>query len=277
MPMPTETKAEKFVFAQAKGFNAAGELEAVASTGALDRDSEIIEPEAWRASLPAYRANAVILATHLHRTSDARSPVIGSATAIDIRSGALEFRMKFASTDLGREYETLYREGHMKAFSVGFLPVGGEWRESKGGKEVKRVWAHTQVELLEISAVPVPANPEALARARAAAALGLADDKAALDALVERVAKAVAEKLPRPEPVALEERKSAETITEKTALVLINALEECIACVPDPYSDARAAPGGPGPRDPSDRADAGTEGADAARASAGRILAVAGK
>ena len=52
MPMPTETKAEKFIFAQAKGFDQAGELAAVASTGALDRDNEIIEPEAWLMEQP---------------------------------------------------------------------------------------------------------------------------------------------------------------------------------------------------------------------------------
>ncbi len=278
MPMPSETKAEKFIFAQTKGFNQAGELEAVASTGALDRDSEIIEPQAWAASLETYRTNAVILATHLHRTSDARSPVIGSASWIEIRGGALEFRMKFASTPLGQEYATLYREGHMKAFSVGFLPQNGEWRETKGdGKAAKRVWVHTQVELLEISAVPVPANPEALARARAAAALGLADDQAALDVLVERIAERAADKMTAKiaaTSINVETTLAAGMCTEKTALALIDAIEMFIACSSDPINAVAPAPGGPGADSPADRAEDGPKGAEGAvRASAGRLLA----
>jgi HK97 family phage prohead protease len=281
MPMPTETKAEKFIFAQAKGFNQIGELEAVASTGALDRDSESIEPEAWLASLPVYRTNPVILATHIHRTNDARSPVIGSVTWIEVRGQALEFRMKFASTPLGQEYETLYREKHMRAFSVGFLPGDGEWREMKSdGKTTKRVWIHTQVDLLEISAVPVPANPEALARARAAAALGLADDKAALDSLVERIAERLAELAPKADLAANGVPPQCGGLTEKTALELLkampellNVMEEVKACLPDPINPVASAPGGPGADGPGSRADAGKPGADAGRASAGRLLA----
>jgi hypothetical protein len=50
----------------------------------------------------------------------------------------------------------------MRAFSVGFIPVKGNWQESKG----KRVFIHEEIELLEISAVPVPSNRSALARSK---------------------------------------------------------------------------------------------------------------
>ena len=169
--MPQTTKNEKFIFALVKGFNDAGELEAVASTGALDRQNEMIKPDAWKDSLPTYRSNPVILATHLHRLSTGDSPVIGSATAIEITADGLVFRMKFAGTDLGKQYEQLYREKHMRAFSVGFYPIDGGWEDfNRGGKNAKRTWVHTKVDLLEISAVPVPANPEALARMQELAA-----------------------------------------------------------------------------------------------------------
>jgi hypothetical protein len=50
----------------------------------------------------------------------------------------------------------------MKAFSCGFISLKGENREIKG----KTVFVHTLVELLEVSAVPVPSNRAALARAK---------------------------------------------------------------------------------------------------------------
>lgn len=165
--MPQTTEKTKFVFAQVKGFDEAGVLEAVASTGAIDRQGESIEPEAWKDSLPTYRTNPVILATHMHRLSNGDSPVIGSAVSIEITKDGLVFRMKFAGTDLGKQYEQLYREKHMRAFSVGFYPIDGRWQDyDRDGKGDKRTWVHTKVDLLEISAVPVPANPEALSRMR---------------------------------------------------------------------------------------------------------------
>ena len=183
----------KFVFAEVKAFSADGFLDAVASTGTFDRDNEIIEPEAWRKSLDRFRANPVILSAHQHRLPSGSSPVIGSAQEIGIRDGGLEFRMKFAGTPLGKEFEQLYREKHMRAFSVGFIPVKGEPRQVEG--RASKVYVHTEVELLEISAVPVPANPEALARMRAAAAAGLDDEALArlADLVMERLKAPLAE------------------------------------------------------------------------------------
>jgi HK97 family phage prohead protease len=159
----------KFIFAATKGFDDSDVLEAIASTGAVDRDNESIDPAAWAATLDRYRTNPVILATHQHRLMTGSSPVIGSAPDIAVADGNLKFKMRFAGTALGKEYEQLYREKHMRAFSVGFIPRRFETREVKGPDgTVRKVYVHTEVDLLEISAVPVPANPEALARAVAA-------------------------------------------------------------------------------------------------------------
>ncbi|MBN2270006.1 MAG: HK97 family phage prohead protease, partial [Sedimentisphaerales bacterium] len=51
--------------------------------------------------------------------------------------------------------------GHMKAVSVGFLPL--EW-EDKFEDDGSRVRTYTRVELLEISCVAVPSNRDALVR-----------------------------------------------------------------------------------------------------------------
>ena len=165
----------KYIFAVCQKRIAGEPLYAVASTGVIDRADEVIDPGAWDGTLKVYRDNPVMLACHQHRLITGSSPVIGSAPDMDVVNRELGFHPLFAGTPLGREYGQLYDEGHMRAFSVGFIPKKGETRDIGG----KRIYVHTEVELLEVSAVPVPANPEALARARAAAlALGAADPEA---------------------------------------------------------------------------------------------------
>ncbi|HUS48486.1 MAG TPA: HK97 family phage prohead protease [Phycisphaerae bacterium] len=219
-----------FIFAQVKGFSDDGILEAVASTGDEDRQGEIIEPGAWGKGLDAYRRNPVILAAHQHRLTTGNSPVIGSAVKIEPAGEALVFHMKFADTQLGREYAALYRDRHMRAFSVGFMSSNGEWRDSASpGGKTKRVWVHTEVELLEISAVAVPANPEALARMRQLAATAAAapadepDAAEAVDRFKADVAEAVAAKV-------------GEQVTEKITKQLTEAIETHLVNLADQVS-----------------------------------------
>lgn len=135
-------------------------LTAIASTATVDRDGEIIMPSAFAKSLDTYRKNPVILASHVHRSTDGTPTIIGSANSIEVKDDVLEFSMTFANTPLAKEWQSLYDDGHAKAFSVGFIPKDGEMRTVEG----KSVWTYTEVELMEISAVGVPSNPDALAR-----------------------------------------------------------------------------------------------------------------
>jgi HK97 family phage prohead protease len=154
----------KYFFCQTKEINAeARTIDVVASTADLDRDNEIILPSAFAKGIASFKANPVILACHQHRLSSGSSPVIGSADpdTIKITDKDLGFTMRFANTPLGDEYFSLYRDKHMKAFSVGFIPKA--WEDFNDGQIRGRRF--TNVELLEVSAVPVPANPNAVARA----------------------------------------------------------------------------------------------------------------
>ncbi len=154
----------KYFFAMVKDINEQDRtLEAVASTGDRDRHGDIILPAAFTETLPSFKANPVILATHQHRLSTGSSPVIGSAfpDSIKISENEVTFRMQFATTDLGEEYWKLYFEKHMRAFSVGFIPI--EWADEKDENQ-GYIRTYTKIELLEISAVPVPSNRQALAR-----------------------------------------------------------------------------------------------------------------
>jgi HK97 family phage prohead protease len=186
----------EFFFAKVKAVNTEGRtIDAVASTADIDRDNERLLPSAFAETLGSFKANPVILATHQHRLDSGSSPVIGSALPESIKIGENEmtFTMQFATTALGEEYWSLYRDGHMKAFSVGFIPL--EWKDEKD-EQLGYIRTLTKVELLEISAVPVPSNRRALARAK-----GFYDDgemKAIVEAAkatIEEETKKIMEKI----------------------------------------------------------------------------------
>lgn len=129
-----------------------------ASTNQIDRYDEIISPRAFEATLPKYLGlNPVILFAHNHRELPVGKSVTGS-----IDDNGLVVRIKWAPTDLGNQIKMLYDKGFMHALSVGFIPL--EWTthsesEIRAGMPYR---THTKVDLLEISAVPVPANPGAV-------------------------------------------------------------------------------------------------------------------
>jgi len=172
----------KYFFAAVKAINEDERtLDAVASTSDMDRDGDIILPSAFEKSLQPFKDNPVILAGHQHRLASGSSPVIGSAIPDSIRTDKkqMTFTMRFADTPLGNEYWQLYKDRHMRAFSVGFMPI--EWTDEKDEK-LGYIRTYTKIELLEISAVPVPSNRLALVRMK-----GFYEVEDAKDSAVESV------------------------------------------------------------------------------------------
>lgn len=130
---------------------------AIATDGSIDRDGEVIDPNSW--NFDNFLKNPVLLWAHNYS-----KPPIGKVLEITRQGSKILFKPQFAVEileDAKQAYE-LYKEGFLNAFSVGFRPTRWEDREM-GGKMV-RVFLET--ELLEISAVPVPANPNAIVLAR---------------------------------------------------------------------------------------------------------------
>lgn len=125
----------------------------VMSDGGVDRVGDVIEPEGWK--LERFRENPVMLWAH-----DYRSPPVGRWPEVWVSGGKLIGRAEFAGTDMGRDLEGLYEKGFLRAVSVGFLPLKWELRRSEEGKVLG--FRFIEQELLECSAVPVPANPGAL-------------------------------------------------------------------------------------------------------------------
>ena len=139
--------------------DAGGPLTFVASTGAVDRHGDTVAPEGWR--LDAYRENPVVLWAH-----DYRRPAIGRAQSVWRDAGALLARLEFAPTEFAREVEDLYRQGYQQGVSVGFRPLRFEERRDARTGAFLGI-RFLEQELLEISAVPVPANRGALMARRA--------------------------------------------------------------------------------------------------------------
>ena len=132
----------------------AGPLVFVASTGEVDRHGDTVAPAGWR--LDAYRDNPVVLWAH-----DYGEPAIGRAEAVWSDGRALRARLEFAPTEFAGQVERLYRQGYQRGVSVGFRPLRFEERRDPVNGAFLGI-RFLEQELLEISAVPVPANGGAL-------------------------------------------------------------------------------------------------------------------
>ncbi len=133
---------------------AKGTFNVIASTGDVDRDGEIINPKGWE--LDNFRKNPVILWAHNYSALP-----IGKATKIEVNEKGLVMEGVFASKEanpLAQQVRKLHDEGIQSAVSVGFMPLE---RNAANESVIERA------ELLELSFVPVPANPNALALALA--------------------------------------------------------------------------------------------------------------
>jgi hypothetical protein len=135
----------------------------IISSGSVDRDGEIIDPAAIEDAWVGFMRNPVLLAAHQHRLSDGKSPVIGKVLSGKRSGNEFIADVQFSTTPLAEEYWTLYKDKTQRAFSIGFIGKKSEMRLIEGQKI--KVW--TQIELLELSAVPVPSNRDALSKSAA--------------------------------------------------------------------------------------------------------------
>lgn len=129
-------------------------LLAVASSAVEDRHGEIVSVEGW--DLKNFKKNPVLLWAHQHEV-----PAVGGVKSIKVEGSGKNARLIFEPvfhdfTEEARAMKRLYTEvipelGHpiLNSFSVGFRPT-----EMDGN-------TYTKQEMLEISPVNVPANPEA--------------------------------------------------------------------------------------------------------------------
>lgn len=129
----------------------------IGSTADPDRYGDIVNQNTWQ--LDNFKSNPVILWAHNASFSEDRPP-IGKATRVEVKDGSLEFDIAFDMDDeFAASIHRKYAAGFLSAFSVGFIPHNQA--RSEDGKTIL-----LDNELLELSAVPVPANPNALNQLR---------------------------------------------------------------------------------------------------------------
>lgn len=149
----------------------------VFSDESVDRYGDIIQARGW--DLANFNANPVALFGH-----DAGSVenVVGRAKNVRVKGTELIGDIEFMGADVNPNAEAVYqmvKGGFLKTVSVGFAPI--EWKATKDKARPGGVDFIKQ-ELLEISIVPIPANPNALVQARAA---GIEVDRLGLTAAIE--------------------------------------------------------------------------------------------
>ena len=151
------TGAESGTGAVEKDDGAGPRLSFVLSTDEVDRHGDVITAGGW--SLESYRSNPVFLWAH-----DYTRPVIGRALQTWTDSRRLMAQVEFAPTPFAQEVAALYAAGYQRGVSVGFKPLAYEERRHEKTGAVIGI-RFLEQELLEASAVPVPANRSALRRA----------------------------------------------------------------------------------------------------------------
>lgn len=143
-------------------------LDMTASNETLDRYHEIIKADGWQ--LDNYRKNPVV--QNSHQYGDVLF-TLGKALSTAVKDGALVQRWQFASdlNPVAKIASGMYRGGFLNASSVGFIPL--EWQNGMGKDQPSRTYL--KQELLEVSAVGIPANPDALALAVKSGAIATSD------------------------------------------------------------------------------------------------------
>lgn len=124
---------------------------AVASTESQDRDGEVILAGAWQNGLDEYRRNPIVLFAH-----DNKQLPVAKTTAISVQDKSLVMEGQFPAAGISRlsdEVYSLLKGGFLTSLSVGFL--------GKKYQYIGNIKTWQEVQLLEISLVPVPANAEA--------------------------------------------------------------------------------------------------------------------
>lgn len=172
----TTERLSKSYETKLKAEEGAREVIARISTASVDRDGDVLLPSG--VILKDFYRNPIMLLSH-----DSRTLPIGRWTSVEKEAGGLVGRGVFAERPKYHPPDaewvpdtvlSLFQQGVLRAFSVGFTiedarePTNRD--KSQFGSDVRRVIARWK--LLEVSAVALPANQDALTVAVSKSYLG---------------------------------------------------------------------------------------------------------
>lgn len=165
---------------EAKGEEGRPVIRFVASDETLDRYDEIIQASGW--DLEDYEKNPVFLNAHMYWDIEF---VLGKSIEHRVEGDKLIQVVEFA-VDINPAAKMafeLFKGRFMNAVSVGFIPITWETGSNEAGFRRK----FTKQSLLELSAVPVPANPNAVQDALKEGAI----DKSTLREVADQLRRAL--------------------------------------------------------------------------------------
>lgn len=135
-----------------------------ASDETLDRYDEVVSIAGWK--LEPYKRNPVF--QNSHKYGDILF-TLGKSLLTETKDTGLMMDIEFATSinPVAQVGYQLYKGGFLNAVSVGFIPI--RWENGAEGSSFRR--KYLEQELLELSAVSIPANPNALQNAVKAGAV----------------------------------------------------------------------------------------------------------
>jgi len=92
-------------------------------------------------------------------------PPIGKVVRLWLEGGKLKATATFSNQPFAQRVRELVDDRILQAVSVGFMPINWTFNHKRDGIDFE------QQDLLELSIVPVPANPESLIEASACKAM----------------------------------------------------------------------------------------------------------
>lgn len=178
----------------------------VASDATRDTYGTVLMPDGW--DLERFNKNPVIFYQHDQFSYDPDA-IIGKGRAY-VEDGKLMVDIEFEPEGQNKKADKVWKKlqfGTLNAVSVGFLALAGEWgKGDEGPGQRNETYYYTSMELLEVSVVAIPANPNALKNG--------AEEQ---DRLSELRSEALAQE---PEPVAEPEPAPAPAEPEEVKIIL---------------------------------------------------------
>ena len=183
----------------------AGIFEAVISTEAIDRENDVVVPEAMVDALKAWTFTGKMLPLAWNHSSDPED-IIGHVNPTTVKAVAGEVHATGwidQDTDRGRHVWRLAKSGTL-GFSFGYLiPDGGAVKRADGVREIRKL------DVFEITATPAPMN----AATRVLSTKGVEDDEDRIPTQGELERMLIdAGIIPEPEPVTAAQYQQADTI-----------------------------------------------------------------
>jgi len=144
----------------------------IASTSSVDRHGTVVNQKNW--NIEKFNANPIVGYQHNVYGGEEANPddQLGSARAYfeTVKKGAVEEQqlmvdITFEPRDINEKADKIFRKiqhGSLRAVSVGFIPVADD--NGSMGENREGAFHYFGQELLEISVVNIPSNPDALKR-----------------------------------------------------------------------------------------------------------------